>query len=282
MGCYHYEFYNKTGKGCVSQLTKQEEDACKESKYCKICFGPNCNNRILFKKCFICDSLTDPNCKTLVGNNLYETETCDSYESQCFVFINGTYLQRGCLNDMSKEFIMNCNKTLELQCEYCQGDGCNKKIPSDTCLNCDGGDCGSNPNKYNQTFCSLKKEPSGCYRKELNGIVSRGCLFDMPSFEWLKCGDKSEICQPCFDVDCNKKISFQQNCYSCNGTESNNCQSNKDYEQIKCQNYLSSCIAGIDSEGKMHRGCSTGSRTKDSLQYPKGYKLCFDELCNKD
>lgn len=81
--------------------------------------------------------------------------------------------------------------------------------------------------------------------------------------------------------DCNLKRTFQQ-CIDCNSKYNLGCLGNETDTWSQCDNYLSTCITGIDAHGFTHRRCSKDYE-RDSLEFPnKMSVVCTRNKCNND
>lgn len=287
LGCYHLESVNEnTRRGCVANLSDDESYLCrKNGDECKICIGNNCNWRKTFSQCINCNSFYHPDC--VAPSEHTEIQICKGYGDNCFTFLTGELVSRGCVSDTNKIFINDCESDPD-KCEICKAelgdDVCNSFSLTDTCIVCDStreANCRRYPAMYRETICSLRTTDSlGCYLNKTDGIYRRGCMLDLDKNSQMECLDEMGNCQSCIGQNCNKKIDFQQKCQQCNGTINAFCaESYNTNHTITCPNYSTSCLIGIDANGYTHRQCSTDM---DKLQFPMGFKLCFTENCNSD
>lgn len=286
LGCYHYENSNIIRKGCVSELTNDQRTECaKNGENCKICFGKQCNYKNTFEKCASCDSSVDLNC--ISPDDSTPLKQCHEYNDKCFTFTDGFTVKRDCVENMNELNSKKCHSNNE-QCKICfsssNGQICNDQPIEDVCVHCDShteSDCERSPETLKEYFCSVKSSPDGCFLSKYEDVVVRGCLGDLTYFEKRNCLSlEEEGCQNCFGKSCNKRIEFNQKCYFCSGPTDERCSNlSGKKEIITCPNYSSSCLIGIDANGFIHRRCSS-YKTFDQFEFPKGFELCFSDLCN--
>lgn len=75
------------------------------------------------------------------------------------------------------------------------------------------------------------------------------------------------------------KKSFQQ-CIDCDSKYDIKCLGNETTTSHQCENYLSTCLIGIDSHGFTHRRCSKDYE-RDSLEFPNNrFVVCPKNKCN--
>ncbi|XP_055306430.1 uncharacterized protein LOC129570749 isoform X2 [Sitodiplosis mosellana] len=290
-GCFHMENDGILHrKGCVNELTRDETMECSDSNNasCKICFGKTCNIKNTLNKCLICHSQTDPNCVS--NTTAVQVKVCPAYENKCYTLINDDKtVQRGCA-DKDENFIRKCYHS-NSQCDICSNhvkNVCNDNHLLDTCIVCDSSTdplCRKQPEQIKDRACSVNplKNTDGCYLDSSDGKITRGCVRNLQYSKQFECRSGTSQCKSCNGANCNKKVSIQQKCYSCNGTEDMSCQT-KSSDTIFCQKYASSCFVGIDGNGFTHRGCITPQITSndkfDKRQFPKALEICYDDLCN--
>lgn len=96
-----------------------------------------------------------------------------------------------------------------------------------------------------------------------------------------ECRNQSPQCKTCVGKDCNLKRSFQQ-CIDCDSKFNNECLGTKTTTWKQCDNYLSTCLIGIDAHGRTHRRCSVDYE-HDSLEFPDNqFMVCTPNKCNND
>lgn len=287
MGCYH-EIDNELGtfkKGCVSTLPTVPRANCKKNgDKCKVCSGPYCNNREHFVQCISCSSQMTPSCVSGASEN----KTCKSYFDMCYTFIEGSSVQRGCRYDTTEGFTNEHMQYNLEKLEYCYSYNdipCNKNRIRDSCIVCNSNsnpNCRDKPELIDEQYCSLRSSDSmGCYLKESNGLITRGCIKHLNRVDrWACVNSSSESCQHCLGQNCNQKVDFEQECYLCDGSVDERCTvlglTNKTME---CSSYASTCLVGIDVNGFTRRRCSINN-SFDRLEFPYGMELCYKNLCN--
>lgn len=293
LGCYLRvnEKNREMSKGCVASLSLEDKKLCrKNGPECKVCSGHNCNERDYFMECIDCDSETDSNCLEPDVNT--KTKQCHSLNTQCYTIVGNIFpkdsiqyhyhIRRGCSDH--RNFRSRDCRPDNTKCEQCADALCNMNAIRNTCNRCgspsNDRECDSNPKLYENEMCSLKhplhSNFSDCFYQK--NPVKRGCLNSLPSSD--ECHATTGNCQRCTGTNCNQKLFHEQTCYSCNGTVDKDCAIfNENINKIKCPNYSSSCLIGIDSAGNTHRGCSMDHEV-DKRLYSHGFKLCFDEECN--
>lgn len=287
MGCYHHEdtIHGKVRKGCVSELSNNEKFNCrKNGENCKICFGHNCNFRIDFQKCIMCDSKNDPAC--YLPDQKVDWKQCNDYSDKCYTFVENNFVERGCLKDASTEINEKCKRD-NGKCGVCFNDDfCNNKPLKDTCIVCDSitePSCDGAPDSIAESICSVNDrfDSEGCYLQKSDNIIRRGCIQDLTNEIKTECRSQSNDCQICLSRNCNKKKEFQQNCFTCNGLTDPLCSQGYSNETITCPDYSSSCLTGIDARGKTYRGCSS-MLAYDERTYRQGFEVCYGEYCNNE
>lgn len=281
--------------GCVKELSKDEIIKCKDinNASCKICSGNTCNFKDELYKCLTCHSQTDPNCVANIKS--VEVKVCPDYnDNKCYTIINDDKtVQRGCCGP-DKNFQKKFSQHENPQCEICVNrlkNACNDNELLDTCIECDSNTdplCRNQPEQIKESVCTVKPliDSHGCYLNSSSEEIKRGCFEDLELLQGFECRRKSGQCQRCIGKNCNKKVTFQQKCHICNGTENPSCAEAKTNNTVLCQNYGSSCFVGIDGNGFTHRGCITpklasdGPNLFDGEYFQKGFKICYDNLCN--
>lgn len=282
MGCFIRvnETTHETTKGCVASLTTDEKILCASNgDECKVCSDDNCNHRDYFMECVQCQSGSTSCLEPDVDTS---TKKCRILNSDCFTRIvsGGTAVERGCLSDGYE----GCADD-DLTCEKCSDAVCNINALKNSCVSCDSyadPDCEKAPHLSNKKICTvehpLHSNASACYMFQYQSDrVYRGCFSDLAADDQKNCNSASKNCQTCNGTDCNKRLQFQQTCYSCNSTITPSCVQSHNDKTVKCPNYSSACLTGIDEVGATQRGCSAPN---DAKRYSQGFQLCFDDKCN--
>lgn len=74
-----------------------------------------------------------------------------------------------------------------------------------------------------------------------------------------------------------------QECVECNSLERPDCARNTTLNTSKvCNNYLGTCITGIDAHGATHRRCSN-NYANETNEFPNDhFRVCISNNCNTD
>lgn len=208
------------------------------SSFCKTCTGMDCNNKSVLNKCFVCNSVTDPNC--ISNPSEVEEKVCPDYnDNQCCTIINDDKTtQRGCCND-DANFRAKCNGE-NSECSICStqlNNLCNDKEVLDTCIVCDSKTnplCTKEPEKIGESACTVRslRNTRGCYVQRSRGGTKRGCYEDLSYVIQMQCYEKKGLCDRCIGKNCNRKVNAQQTCYACNGTNGTSCTEAKATETV--------------------------------------------------
>lgn len=234
-----------------------------------------------FLPCVKCNSTAQGGRCIQIDNALF-LSNCRKSIGQCYTAIIDGNVHRGCVgDDLFPDIESTGNKSISIK--LCNNNRlCNQDKIVDTCICCRGKECKS-PTLEMERPCSLElSQGKGCYLKEFSDkSYERGCIQELSDNEQEKCQEPgSSYCQSCPDRNCNQKLSFDQKCYYCNGTKERDCFEPKNQDvTITCIGYSSTCLVGVDGGGYAHRQCSTNTE-EDSLRFPKGFELCYGNLCN--
>lgn len=108
----------------------------------------------------------------------------------------------------------------------------------------------------------------------------RGCVRDLNPKKQGECRNQTSTCKTCTGKNCNKKIEFQQ-CITCDSRIQIECTRNASIlDSAMCDNYLSTCITGIDAHGHTRRRCSRQYKD-EAIDFPNNkFEVCKDNLCN--
>lgn len=243
--------------------------------------GNNEEDLSKYLPCIQCNSKMNGNSCSKIENPLF-LSNCRKAIGQCYTAIMDGHVYRGCVGDeLFPDRKSAANPFVPIK--LCNDNRmCNQDTIVDTCIGCSGKQCKS-PTLDMERPCSLDPtHTKGCYLKKLKGkSYERGCMQDLAEKEQEKCQKPGSIeCQSCFYRNCNQKVSVDQRCYYCNGTKETSCSEAKSQTvSITCIDYSSSCLVGIDEAGYAHRQCSS-SPEQDTLRFPKGFELCYGNLCN--
>lgn len=113
----------------------------------------------------------------------------------------------------------------------------------------------------------------GCYLfDDGGGIVKRGCLSDLITYEVAMCRQEGQFCKTCVGNDCNRQLQFQR-CLSCDSMTNDNCLSRiEEVPSTLCRNYLDTCITHFENDRAI-RGCSS-QRNDLQLSCANNTSLC--------
>lgn len=108
----------------------------------------------------------------------------------------------------------------------------------------------------------------------------RGCVRDLNEELRTDCLSQSDTCKTCEGKNCNKKKEFQQ-CITCDSRDDSECSRDATSQSsVMCQNYLSTCVTGIDAHGHTRRRCSRQYKDED-IDFPNNqFQVCKDNKCN--
>lgn len=167
--------FTSIATGCTVNLPEKMKKHCEQNLGdCKTCSEPNCNSRLSFQKCLLCDSTKDQHC--INNPELMETKVCKNYNDECFSSIGDRNFTRGCLKDQNYNFISNCRRNRN-KCSICDTkteNACNDiQILMETCSECSSHDygCVHQPSTFKGKICSDFSRPSireGCYISEVS------------------------------------------------------------------------------------------------------------------
>lgn len=91
---------------------------------------------------------------------------------------------------------------------------------------------------------------------------------------------QTHTCKTCIGKNCNRKTEFQR-CIHCNSKNNPECiMGEMPIESMICDEYLTTCVTGIDDHGYTHRRCSK-EYTDQDIEFPdKLYEVCSENMCN--
>ncbi|XP_059617388.1 uncharacterized protein LOC132262218 [Phlebotomus argentipes] len=124
---------------------------------------------------------------------------------------------------------------------------------------------------------------TGCYRRELNNNVARGCVSELQGTPILEDCHVGEVCKICNTDGCNSKVNFQE-CYNCNSDVDSDCLrvQNNTSSAVICHDYMDSCVQMIQDVYRITlRGCTNEI---DSMHNPlPSMRLaCTANFCNSN
>lgn len=255
---------------------------------CKTCNGKNCNYQSSFTTCLECNSANNRKCATnpqSMGNKV-----CKRYHDNCFTHIGRHNITRGCVEENGID--IDACRNNPRKCEVCttiDGLPCNSQsIQLDVCVDCDSAlnpECrnGSIYAFVNKLCSSMEQSPSeGCYLRVDGDHYERGCLADLPTAWKASCQSQSDTCKTCTGKNCNIAPNFQQ-CIECNSKFDITCAQNATLKPSKtCENYISTCVTGIDEDGHIHRRCNE-QHNDENVNFPNGmFHVCEENNCNTE
>lgn len=175
LGCYHLERNGTISKGCMSSLNRAAQNEYKNSRDCEICFGRNCNSKIIRnRKCAFCYGSTYVNCAEYPAH--HESIDCSYQSSACLVGIDQSgYTHRTCASNQTYD-----SQRFPNGYELCQSDLCNTNdFPSNRlkCFQCHGdNECNFKlPNatgKFRPKACQIFSKTDQCYTHFGKGKIS--------------------------------------------------------------------------------------------------------------
>lgn len=94
--------------------------------------------------------------------------------------------------------------------------------------------------------------------------------------------NQTTLCKSCEGSNCNLKKNFQK-CIFCNSKDDVECTRNmtNSPKTMECDNFLSTCLTGIDDHGVTHRRCSK-NYDEDKSAFQKEFVVCANNTCNTD
>lgn len=134
-----------------------------QGQFCKTCIGNDCNEKVDFQQCKVCNSTQNVDC--IRSTHFIDSQTCRNYDDDCFVHVKDDVIQRGCLRS-NQNLGSDCDNG-DI-CEKCRDrNDCNDKVvDGEFCITCDS-ECDSNcRNALNTTMrtqCTLSVAKMGCY-----------------------------------------------------------------------------------------------------------------------
>lgn len=286
-GCYRYDDGGGIIKrGCVSDIHEGEVAMCrKQEQFCKTCLGNDCNAKVNFQTCHVCNSSSSVNC--IRSPHVFPTITCQLYLDDCYSHVQNDIVTRGCLSQAGTPVKSDCADDESDLCDKCSTADCNKKlIDGEFCLTCDSeidSNCRNKVDYKMRKQCSLAVKPRGCYRYHDGGdIVKRGCVSDIHPGEVAMCRKQEQFCKTCLGNDCNEKVEFT-NCIACTSNSSVGCiRSPNSFQSVLCRNYLDECFNYVENDIVV-RGCwlqSTETIQKSCTENSDFCDLCSSPNCN--
>lgn len=167
LGCYHMEKNNYVKKGCMSDLDEKMRIECHtQSNDCEICFGDNCNSKVVrHRLCIYCSDESDINCAE--PSELYAIKDFSNISSSCLVGID----KDGYTHRLHGTNVAHDNNQFPNGFDICHSDSCNNIVyPSNRlkCFQCQGeADCDFQTNvskeKSQPKVCEIYSTKDECY-----------------------------------------------------------------------------------------------------------------------
>lgn len=295
--------------GCKSALSSSQAATCTaNSELCKTCTETRCNKPAQFlpaASCVQCSSAHDPNCAGRVSK--LDAEPCnDPLNTQCFtLLLPGMIVERGCASDLEPSTKAQCVQGTD--CNLCSSpDGkCNSEQPvwknRLSCHTCMEGSCFSHDSIKLQ-HCSSTEQSESCFvQLDSSGkLLLMGCKSTLSSSQAATCNANSQLCPTCSETGCNQPSKYlpSASCVQCSSAHDPDCigkaskfdaEPCNDPANSQCYSRLLSsavtergCVSDLDSQANALcvRGtdcslCSSTSGTCNSLEYPTGWRRCF-------
>ncbi|XP_055375862.1 uncharacterized protein LOC129608402 [Condylostylus longicornis] len=249
---------NNYQRGCGIPLLQNND----KNISCYECQNEDGCNTKPFRKCYNCNSKTNPNCAGHLNLTNTEIEICQSSNASCLTTVNGYgHTERGCL---SEKF----NTTHKVKVEKCFENLCNSEIfPTDRlqCFRCSGNDdCSLKQEEDWAEPCEIYEKQDGCFEFIKNDKqIFRGCKTD-PEFK--NCTSNQQFgCHQCLESRCNN-ITFllkksERSCYVCDKNDKSCKWSQEKTENLKfCKrnvplNAEEQCYSYKSNNGEIKRGC---------------------------
>ncbi|KAH8327097.1 hypothetical protein KR074_002710 [Drosophila pseudoananassae] len=299
-----------TVRGCLSSLESDEFYECLtgDGETCATCTGDRCNGLTVFpadrRKCYQCDSSSDPNCASSPSSSLSST-VCPIYskDESCVTTLIDGVTHRGCNSTLS------CSDPSDSRtCRVCSAsDGCNtvnlERVSQDgypgiwqevpiSCLACSSAtECASGGGSLSE--CTGYDNCVTVFDE--TGVVSqRGC--SEPVFESSTyCEENPNSCPRCNSNGCNTADSLDSyvECLVCDSSEDTNCVTDpsKITKTRQCQDRCVSAFLPLFGETEdpsyaLIRNCYDDLEKEDRDSCTAGGKkfctTCEGAKCNDD
>lgn len=249
-------------RGCIVELTNAEHTYCMQDKSSNVCLDDNCNDDQLGEaptkvdeknllQCMYSDGFDD-------GAAIFKV--CPKPEDKCFIHVFNDVVRRGCLSDFvyGVDLVADCENSKI--CEKCSEQRCNsRKIENQHCIECSSSNdpgCKENPLLGMSRKCPKVLTPRGCYHKEEDNLVERGCVAHLTEETHRKCEKGDSQCKTCEGESCNSKLSLPK-CYECNSAvDGEKCKTIPSIAiERECPNYMDECYVHINGD-VVNRNCT--------------------------
>lgn len=266
--CFVHASNEEVQRGCLSHFIESPVSVeitadClnMDSDVCETCSESLCNDRVIENEhCIVCASTVDD--FTCIDNPTDAMLTkCPMAVKKlgCYFKLQDDIATRDCVFQLNTAERNECNQ-LGAQCKTCTGDGCNKELKFQKCIDCssenDGADCISIASKLNTRLCP--NDADQCYTHIQNGIVRRNCTGDNFIESVADCASDSEHCVSCSGWMCNRKVIEPEICLSCDSKSDPECASSMFNRTEECpiSIFEDGCYHFIEnkSDGRHKRG----------------------------
>ncbi|XP_058839798.1 prion-like-(Q/N-rich) domain-bearing protein 25, partial [Topomyia yanbarensis] len=271
--CYQMIKGEHIQRGCSSYLEEIDKNRCANAtdNTCLTCNTTGCNNGP-WLKCHICDP-SHPNCTAEQLNGVKLCSTFDSND-KCYTKLVGDNVTRGCKSDLD-------HQTECTDCEFCDGNGCNKLSLEElknftVCHQCTSSNKNCADTAVNATRCPSRKDT--CFSRVIGETLQRGCLSTLTS-------DEQSVCNNTVDnscVTCNSGSGCNNDewlkCHTCD-PNSKTCSAVQPNTAKFCAKFSSNgtCYSKLDGNN-VTRGCSTDLDTQTECV---GCETCKGSGCNR-
>ncbi|XP_049538956.1 protein psiR-like [Anopheles darlingi] len=181
---------------------------CDHKKTCVECVGDGCNGNagstLLPSRCTVCDT-TDPTCVNGSHFDVY----CDYIREPCYSMVRADgILERGCFFRLDDSLKGNCLDQHDRSCIVCSWNTCNR-AHGRQCTQCTstehGVNCSREASPMKGNFCKHLQHYDRCYAKDVDGVVTRGCVSDFGPTEDVCYGLTKTECFTCASDNCNDR-----------------------------------------------------------------------------
>lgn len=227
--CYTIVNDDKTvQRGCCDVTERNFMHKCEyDNSQCEICLNHvenACNNKKLSDTCIMCDSNTNPMCRT---NPEKINEIACSVKPLmdthgCYFNNSNNTVTRGCFDDLNILKQFKCRREFD-QCKRCMGRNCNAKvIVHQKCYVCNGTKDTSCTGANITDTISCPTYASSCFTGiDANGFTHRGCMEPKIASVDAKTFEFQQGLEICYDDLCNNKIIPKNRfkCFQCEGRD---------------------------------------------------------------
>ncbi|CAD7000330.1 unnamed protein product [Ceratitis capitata] len=273
---------SKTERGCI---TEELQKTCTDEKTCKMCTGGACNVGIFPESrisCHQCANTTD--CANTQSNSSSAALPCLQYveNDKCYMYgSDETHVTRGCISDVGEA--NKCAKSVDEKCQTCNTTNCNSLSymvdQSLKCIKCsskDNAQCTAAQVASTAENCANKipyYAEGKCYTLTADdGVMTRGCFYDLGETDQAACTASSEKCTTCTNENgCNNAAEADFTCIRCRSDEDTQCRWEADkLTGAKCTNTVQTaddkkCFWGTWQTDLVIRGCLIDLNPRDQF-----------------